>query len=55
MYLYLVAQFPELLVNVNLLGFRFFPRPLELNQQRTTTGQPEDPVWVPGVARCDEL
>ena len=55
MYLNLVAQLPELGVDVNLLGFRFFPRPLELNQQRTTTGQPEDPVWVPRVARRNEL
>lgn len=55
MYLNLIAQLPELGVDVNLLGFRFFPRPLELNQQRTTTGQPEDPVWVPRVARRNEF
>jgi hypothetical protein len=52
MYLYLVAQGLELGMDVKLLRARLFPRPLELNQQRAATGQPENSVWVPCVARC---
>ena len=55
MYLYLVSQLLELSVNVFLFWFRLFARPLELNQQRTTTGNPEYSVWVPCVARCHEF
>jgi hypothetical protein len=51
MYLYLITQLLELSMDVFLLWLRFFTRPLELNQQRTTTGNPEYPVWVPCVAR----
>lgn len=55
MYLYLVAQLAELSVDVFLFWFWLLARPLELNQQRTTTRYPEDSVWVPRVARCYEL
>jgi hypothetical protein len=55
MYLYLVAQLLELSVDVFLLWLRFFSWPLELNQQRTTTGNPENSVWVPCVALCHEF
>lgn len=55
MYLYLVAQLLELSVDVFLFWLRLFARPLELNQQRTTTRYPEDSVWVPCVARRHEF
>lgn len=55
MYLYLVAKLLELAMDVFLFWLRFFAWPLELNQQRTTTGNPENPVWVPCVARRHEF
>lgn len=55
MYLNLVAQFPELVVNVFLLGFRLLAGSLELNQKRPPTGQPENSVWVAGVARRNQF
>ena len=55
MYLYLVAQLLELSVDVFLFWLRLFAWPLELYQQRTTTGNPENSVWVPCVARCHEF
>jgi hypothetical protein len=55
MYLYLVAQLLELSMDVFLLWFRLFARPLELNQQRATARNPENSVWVPCVARCHEF
>jgi len=54
-YLYLVTQLLELSMDVFLLWLRLFARPLELNQQRTTTGNPENSIWVPCVARCHEF
>lgn len=55
MNLYLIAQTSELDVNINLLWRWLLARPLELNQHRTTSRQPEDSIWIPGVARCYEF
>jgi hypothetical protein len=54
-YLYLVAKLLELAMDIFLFWLRFFTRPLELNQQRATAGNPENPVWVPSVARRHEF
>lgn len=55
MYLYLIAQGPELSMDVKLLRPGHFTRPLELNQQGAAAGQPKDPVRVARVARRDQL
>lgn len=55
MHLYLVAQLLELSMDVFLFWLRLFAWPLELNQHRATSWYPENPVWVPGVARCHEF
>ncbi len=55
MYLYLIAQLLELGVDVFLLWLRHLAWPLELNQQRAATGNPENPVWVPCVTRRHEF
>lgn len=55
MYLYLVSQLLELSVDVFLFWPGLFAWPLELNQQRTTTGDPENSIWVPCVARRHEF
>lgn len=55
MYLYLVAQLPELVVNVKLLGLRFLSWALELYEKWATTRYPEDSIRVPSVAQHAEL
>ena len=55
MYLYLVAQLAQLVMDVFLFWPGFLVRPLELNEQRATTRYPEDAVWVACVARRHEL
>lgn len=55
MNLNLVAQLSKLFVYVSLLGTRLLAWLLELDEERATARQPEDPVWVPSVARCHEL
>lgn len=55
MNLYLVTQLAQLVMDVFLFWPRFFTWPLKLNEQRATSRYPENAVWVPGVARRDEL
>lgn len=55
MYLYLIAQLAQLVMNVCLFWLGLFARPLKFNEERVTTRNPEDAVWVPCVARRYEL
>ena len=55
MYLYLITQLAQLVMDVFLFGPGFLVRPLKLNEQRATTRYPEDAVWVACVARRHEL
>ena len=55
MYLYLVAQLLKLGMDVFLFWLRLFAWPLKLNQQWATTWNPENPIWVPCVARRYEF
>lgn len=55
MYLYLITQLAQLVMDVFLFRPGFLVRPLELNEQRATTRYPEDAVWVACVTRRHEL
>jgi hypothetical protein len=55
MYLYLVAQLPELVVDMELFGPRFLSWALELYEKRATAGDPKDSIRVPSVAQHVEL
>jgi len=54
-YLNFVAQFPELVMNIVLLGLWFLTWPLELDQKRLPTRDPEDSIWVTSVARSNQF
>ena len=55
MYLYLVAQLPELIMNMELLGLGLLSRALELYEEWATTRHPEDSIRIPSVAQYAEL
>jgi hypothetical protein len=53
--LYVVAQCPEHVVDENLQRLRRFAWALELDEQRTSTGDEEHAVGVPGLAGGGEF
>jgi hypothetical protein len=55
MYLYLITQLAQLVMDVFLLGLSLLALALKLNQQRATARYPENSVWVPGGTRRDKL